>query len=201
MLFQDAFLLANKNFPDGGTCLEFGVSIGNTYMWQAEQILTEFKNNKLIGFDSWEGLPEESKNVWYPDRHSIGAFAYPKELVEARLKVLLNDIPDERFQFVDGFFSESLTGELQKQIDDVIFINIDVDIHKSTIELLVFVKPFLRSGVIIYWDDWLDPQDVSEKHGSWGEHLAWEEWSKENPEIKTKTIKVNEWNQRIMEVL
>jgi len=196
-LFAEAFHLAHKNFPEGGTCLEFGVSEGNTYIWQAKQIITKYKNSMLIGFDSWVGLPPETKDVWAPERHKAGEFASPKEVVETRLSLVAEN--DNRFKLVDGFFFDSLTSDLCKTIKNLIFVNIDVDIHISTIQLLDFVKPLLRSGVILYWDDWKDPNDKYE--GEWGEHLAWKEWNLRSPEIKTKTLKTNQWDQRIMEIL
>lgn len=94
------------------------------------------------------------------------------------------------------FFADSLTKKLQQQIKNLIFVNIDVDIYKSTTELLDFIKPLLRPGVIIYWDDWKDPQD--EFAGKWGEHFAWETWIAKNKDIKAETIEINPLNQRYM---
>jgi hypothetical protein len=195
-LMRNAFLQAHRNF-EYGTCLEFGVYKGGTYLWQVDQIVAMNGMSKLIGFDSWQGLPEESYGVWRPDRHAQGQFkASKREVLDAlEQRGLANDL---RFRLIDGFFSRSLTSQLQDEIKDLIFVNIDVDLHSSAANVLDFITPLLRRGVIIYFDDWKDPVD---KHdGKWGEHLAWEEWLERNPGIKYRTVQVNRLNQRYMEI-
>ena len=194
-MIMQAFHKAHQNFKSG-TCLEFGVYIGDSYMRQVDAIVNQYTNSKLIGFDSWQGLPEETEKVWFPKRHSKGKFSTSKDVVLSRLGDKKND---SRFQLIDGFFNESLTQVLQKSINDLIFVNIDVDIHSSTKEVLYFITPMLRPGVIIYFDDWKDPKDNYD--GKWGEHLAWEEFIEENPQVNYKTVEVNEYNQRYMEIL
>ena len=39
-------------------------------------------------------------------------------------------------------------------LSSLIFVNVDVDLYISTIQLLDFIKPLMRPGMIIYWDDW-----------------------------------------------
>jgi O-methyltransferase len=192
-LFKQAFHLAHRIFPKGGTCLEFGVFRGNSYLYQAMYIKEKYTNSKLAGFDSWMGLPDENPSVWRPRLHAKGEYCSTKDVVLEKLsKAGLTN--DPRLSFVDGFFSESCTLELQKKFNDIIFINIDVDIYQSTIELLDFVKPLLRPGVILYWDDWKDPRATHEK--SWGEHLAWDHWSAKNTDVKAELVETNWVNQR-----
>lgn len=201
LLFRDAFLLAHQNFPQGGACLEFGVASGRTYIWQANQLVRRYKGSTLIGFDSWQGLPKETEGVWCPERHAEGQFSFPKACVQNALEIIDGyEENKKRFRFVDGFYSDSLCDKVRDTIRDVIFINIDVDVYVSTIQLLDFVKPLLQKGTIIYWDDWLDPVDIPEGKDSWGEHRAWKDWSQKNPEIRVKVVAVNDVNQRIMEV-
>jgi methyltransferase family protein len=195
-LFHRAFELAHFANPGGGSCLEFGVFKGNSYCHQAREIRRRFPNSSLVGFDSWQGLPEETEGVWAPSRHDPGELCAPKNLVLGKLS-RLGITPDEkRFRLVDGFFSDSLTPELRETIDPPIFLNIDVDIHRSTIELLEWVRPILRPGCILYWDDWKDPNDEAE--GDWGEHLAWEQWYNGEDGVTVETIEVNPVGQRTM---
>lgn len=197
-LFENAFAIAHSIFPQGGTCLEFGVYTGGTFAWQAERIRKNHTSSHLIGFDSWQGLPPEAEGEWAPPRHSQGRYASTKDVVLARLTSLgMKD--DPRVELVDGFFKDSLTTELQKKLkerSDLIFVNIDVDIYNSTIELLDFVKPLLRPGVILYWDDWKDPRMLHD--GEWGEHKAWKDWSLRNPDVFAEDLEVNPLNQRSM---
>lgn len=198
-VFAQAFLEAQRLFPMGPkTCLEFGVGNGRSYLWQADQIVKNFKNTTLFGFDSWCGLPDETPGVWCPGRHTRGNFAHPKSIVLDRL-TKLGVSNDQGFILVDGFFDKSLTKEVQQSINNLIFVNIDVDIHSSSMLVLDFIKPLLRKNVILYFDDWKDPIDIYD--GKWGEHLAWEQWSQKNPEIKAETIVIGGSNQRYMKVL
>ena len=197
-MIMDAFHRGHRNFPSGGTCLEFGVGSGTTYFYQVTAILDKYPNSKLIGFDSWQGLPKETDGVWYPDRHAEGCLTFPKQNVESTLKSSgLWD--DPRFRLVDGFYENTLTSELQAEIQDLVFVNIDVDIHKSCVELLEFIRPMLRPGVNLYFDDWKDPIDKFE--GKWGEHLAWEQFLEKYPSIKAETIAIAPTNQRYMEIV
>jgi len=195
-ILKEAFWKAHKIFPEGGICLEFGVGRGGSYLWMVEQIVKKSLSSKLIGFDSWQGLPEETAGVWFPERHGRGVFSYSKGCVMEKLSSMGIKGDDSRFSFVDGFFSKSLTNEVQSSIFDLIFVNIDVDIYKSSLEVLNFIKPLLREGVVIYWDDWKDPIDKYE--GEWGEHLAWKQWSEANPDVIVVEAQVNELNQRYM---
>ena len=197
---KDAFMHAHLTFPSGGTCLEFGVGSGNSWMWQVLQIMNRFTNDTLIGFDSWQGLPEETPGVWRPDRHQKGAFTCSKDYIIG----WMNEIgvkTGSQFQLVDGFFSESLTGELRNKIHNLIFVNIDVDIHSSTMEILRWITPLLRTGTVIYFDDWLDPADIGKGASKWGEHLAFEDWLKENPSVKVELIALNDVNQRAFQII
>ncbi|MGB7442582.1 MAG: TylF/MycF/NovP-related O-methyltransferase [Coleofasciculaceae cyanobacterium] len=194
-VFRRSFHLAHAIHPQGGTCLEFGVHVGNTYIWQAKEILKNYPQSQLIGFDSWQGLPEEASGIWVPERHRKGQFSSSKEVVTRRLYQLTSP-SDDRFSFVDGFFSDSLTDEVRKNISDIIFVNIDVDLYKSTIDVLDFLKPLCKPGLIIYWDDWKDPADQHE--AGWGEHLAFTNWIKENEDVKVETLEIDPINRRAM---
>jgi len=194
----DGFIRAKNNFPnEKSTCLEFGVYVGGTYSRLVDCILDNYPDTTLIGFDSWSGLPPETEGVWYPDRHSQGNYASTKDSV---LNMLISRglEYDERFKLVDGFFEETLTPKLQSEINNLVFVNVDVDIHKSTEQLLEFIHPMLRKGVVLYFDDWKDPADNFD--GKWGEHLAWEQFIERHPEIEYETIQVNEYNQRLIEI-
>lgn len=193
------FMQAHSNFGHG-TCLEFGVCWGHSWMWQVLNILNFFPKSRLIGFDSWQGLPKETPGVWAPDRHKEGAFCSPKENVLARMDDIGAVIGDQ-FKLVDGFFCHSLTEQLRSQIENLIFVNVDVDIHSSTIEVLNWIRPMLQVGTVIYWDDWCDPIDVGKGAAEWGEHLACRQWLEQNPNIKLKLIALNDVNQRAHQVV
>lgn len=201
-VMKSAFITAHNHFPEGGLCLEFGVGSGNSFCYQALQILNfpYAKNSNVIGFDSFQGLPEETEGVWAPERHSKGRFAYPVSEVHDHMGNLGIPIGDPRFCLVEGFFEDTLTIPLQTRLRasyNLIFVNIDVDIHSSTIQALDWIRKMLRPGVVIYFDDWLDPIDIGKGATKWGEHLAWEQWSEANG-VKAVLGSTNELNQRYL---
>ena len=194
----EGLIKAKNNFPnEDSSVLEFGVFTGDSYVKLASFIHLNYPGTFLYGFDSWQGLPQETTGVWYPNRHEAGFFSANKNHVLSRLNLYGLDTFNN-YKLIDGFFEESLTIELQSQIKNLIFINIDVDLYKSTVELLEFIYPLLRAGVILYFDDWKAP-DISYP-GMWGEHLAWFAFIEKYPHIKYKTIKINENNQRLIEI-
>jgi hypothetical protein len=192
-----------------GLCLEFGVGMGNSYVWQAQQIRDWAQDCVLIGFDSFEGLPEETPGVWAPERHGKGCFSYGEEILREHMQLSGLDPDDWAFRTVKGFFEDTLTSALQQELLDAIagdpvdegvplmFVNIDVDIHKSTIQALDFIRPMIRVGLPIYFDDWLDPIDIGKGAPAWGEHLAWEQWSEANG-VKAVLGDTNNLNQRYL---
>jgi len=158
------------------------------------------KDCLLLGFDSFQGLPEETEGVWAPERHGKGNFCYPIEILESHMEACGLDKDDEAFGLVKGFYSDTLTAELQQQLLQLMplmFVNIDVDIHLSTIQVLDFIRPMMRVGLPVYFDDWLDPIDVGQGAEKWGEHLAWEQWSEANG-VKAELGETNNLNQRFL---
>jgi len=191
---QHGFRLAHENF-DKGTCLEFGVYEGTSFLWQAQQIANQYRWSKLIGFDSWAGLPEENSNVWGPREYWTGRFASPRQVVVDRLATIKH-LPSGQCSLVDGWFRDTLTDELAGTITDLIHVNIDSDLYQSAMEVLEFIGPLLRPGVVIHWDEWRDPALVDGDR-KWGEHLAWEHWSDKHPDIAVEFVEpAQDWNPR-----
>jgi len=196
-----AFFQAHENFKEGGTILEFGVGGGYSYSWMAWWIKNHCITDKLVGFDSWAGLPKETKGVWFPEFHREGNYKHDKMWVIEKCKKLGVDIESEaRFQFVDGFLSETLTPELRAGFDDVILINSDIDLHSSALDWMNWVVPLLRPGVIIYTDDWWFPNEKSAKEKC-GVSLAFEDWYKLYPKLKLKELWSCPTSQRYFEVV
>ncbi len=205
-ILHNAFRHAHQNFREGGTILEFGVGAGNSYCWMAEQMLKRYKSSMLVGFDSWKGLPEETEGVYCPEPHGKGKYCWSKGVVTQKLFKLEITMENRRFNFVDGFYRETLRNHSDNQHihdiavnNNVIFVNIDVDIHSSTVEVLEFIAPLVRVGTILYFDDWKDPAFGHDEE-KWGEHLAFEQWLERHANIQAKTVEVNDWNQRYMEI-
>ncbi len=115
--------------------LEFGVWEGWSLRWWVEHLTNP--DARFVGFDSFQGLPEE----WRPD-YPTGFFATGAP----------PPITDERVSFQVGYFDETLaTFELPEH--DQLFVNIDCTLYSSTATVLRWLEPHLRPGDLIYFDE------------------------------------------------
>ena len=141
-----------------GTILEFGVWNGDSLKltWDVLKHVTgaEELNWKLVGFDSFEGLPPP---VDSRDMHQYvgeGSFTSGK-MSEVRQTLMAHGIPEGSLELVDGWFDEVLGDELKERLGypRVCFVNVDVDYYSSTMAVLDWVEDLLFDGSIVYLDD------------------------------------------------
>jgi hypothetical protein len=185
-----------------GTVFEFGVASGTTYTWMAQQIHARQLPITLVGFDSFQGLPEEAEGVWKPPVHQAGVFAYGAEHVERRLHDA-GLAGDPRFKLISGFYSESLVSEgalaVRAAVKNLLLVSVDCDLYISTAQLLAYVRPILRVGTLLHFDDWKSPEfDHIEE--PWGEHRAWAEFLAANPSLRAETLRVGQMRDRCLRV-
>lgn len=139
---------------------EFGVGWGRTLTAFANAAVraagngvVDLKEIKIVGFDSFEGLPEKSSAADDHPDWNRGTFAYDEDYV--RKKVSATRFPADQIEFVKGFYDESLTESLADRLKSLppAIITIDVDYYSSTAQVLEFVRPLLQSGAVFYFDD------------------------------------------------
>jgi hypothetical protein len=146
--------------PDNGDIFEFGVYHGTSL----NNILKFTQDNKIYAFDSFLGLPE----AWSGAReHSFpkGHFS-----TDGSLPNVVND----RVTFIKGFFEDSLPEFLKSYKNNISFIHIDCDIYSSTKTIFNNMKPYIKSGTIILFDELIGYPDF-ELH----EIKAWLEFVQE----------------------
>lgn len=120
--------------------LEFGVAGGTSIRWWSEHLL--HPETRLHGFDSFEGLPETA-GVWTKRQFNTGG----------QIPV----IDDARVQFFRGWFHETLPGYVPPA-HDVLMVNMDADLYSSTIYVLRYLRPHIRKGTFIYFDEINHPE-------------------------------------------
>ena len=137
---------------------------------------------KFYAFDSFMGLPKT--NAADDGVFESGEFKTSIEDFRNKLKRKTGVYLDSSNIF-PGFFSDSLTPQLQLRMPKVGVVHIDVDLYSSTIEVLNFIKPLLVVGTVLLFDDYYCfPPD-----GSKGEMKALLEFCEYNPNIKLKEWK------------
>jgi hypothetical protein len=118
--------------------LEFGVFEGKSMRWWSRNLSEP--GAKLVGFDSFEGLPED----WGP-RNPAGTFKTDGP----------PHIDDSRVSFQVGWFEETLPRFTVPEHDQMV-LNVDCDLYSSASTVLRWVEPYLRPGTFIYFDEFPD---------------------------------------------
>jgi hypothetical protein len=113
--------------------LEFGVASGRTI-----NFFSRFTEEKVYGFDSFEGLPEK-----WRDGYDKGAFNQNGIGPEVNGNVVL----------VKGWFNDTLVPFLQAHQKKISFLHIDCDLYSSTMYILNAVKDYLDEGCVILFDE------------------------------------------------
>lgn len=162
------------NFNDNMTFLEFGVASGNTMVAMLNNLVKINKIPKLVvGFDSFEGLPQEEPGTIRPIEWYKGAFNLqdemknnfkitdkPNNFQEAiqKLETRFKDY-DFPIKFIKGFYDSSLTNNIveQFQIQPACFVHIDCDMYISTKQALDFLarNDLFAKDCLIRYDDWV----------------------------------------------
>ena len=132
-----------------GLALEFGVAGGRTL-----DIIS--KDHHAVGFDSFEGLPED-----WRDGFPKGMFAGPVPAIQ-------------NAEVVIGWFEDTLPKWItlnRDRLSNLELIHVDCDLYSSTVTVLENLKPWIKSGLYIVFDEY-------HSYPGWREHeaKAWEEF-------------------------
>ena len=136
-------------------------------------------DRSYIGFDSFEGLPpmrpDDQMPIWKP-----GGLATNEQ--EFRRRVLGHGIPPERLRTIKGWFEQSLTPELARQLlpARAAVLYVDCDLYASTVPVLRFARPFLQRGTVLAFDDWFCFHGDPDR----GQRRAFREFRQRHPEIR-----------------
>lgn len=168
-----------------GDYLEFGVCHGASMACMhrvSEKLgLTDLR---LVGFDSFEGLPEEAaqpeEGPWLPGQ-------YRSTLGFARRFLDRAGVDWQRTFLVKGWFRDTLTEETRRRygIERASLIMVDCDICSSAREALAFSAPLIGERAVVLFDDW-HSSGLAER--GLGERRAFEEFLAEHPDIEATRL-------------
>lgn len=159
-----------------GDYLEFGVSRGTSTACVFRVLQEEGLHHvRLIGFDSFEGMPPEAAGQgWKPGefRSAIGA---------TRRYLAARGVDFDRVTLVKGWFKDTLTPETRTRlaIGKASLIMIDCDIYTASKEALTFCEPHIHERAVVVFDDWGHEADK----GHSGQKQAFGEFLTEHPTI------------------
>ena len=113
--------------------LEFGVLSGRTINY-----ISQFTNETVYGFDSFEGLPEK-----WRDGFDKGVFNTNGTLPLVNSNVVL----------IKGWFNMTLADFIKTQNKKVSFIHMDADLYSSTKYVLDTLKDYIDKDCVIIFDE------------------------------------------------
>ena len=124
--------------------LEFGVYRGDSLRLWLDGISNP--DSQFVGFDTFTGLPERWRPT-EPAGHFNANGAIP-------------DIKDPRCSFEVGLFQDSLPAFVARtDLSGRLVINLDADMFTSTLFVLTTLAPHLKSGDLIFFDEFSCPLD------------------------------------------
>ena len=132
--------------------LEFGVSTGGSFRWWANRLKNP--NARFYGFDTFTGLPED----WGPFK--AGDMSNGNKPPE---------MDDERVEFFQGVFQQTFIPFLANYDNkNKKIIHLDADLYSATLYILTLITPYLKSGDVIFFDEFNVPMH---------EYKAFTEWA------------------------
>lgn len=168
-----------------GDYYEFGLFRGFTFLQAYKHTQDLGMNNvHFYGFDSFEGLPPADGIDVADGRFFEGQFACSKEDVEKNLSE--NGMDISRTSLVKGFYEDSLTEELREQyhFKPASVVLLDCDYYSSTKTALDWMKPYIKVGTILLFDDWFSYGDDNEL----GQQKALEEFLAEETQYHAEPL-------------
>ena len=122
-----------NNQNNDGIYLEFGVYKGLSANFFSKYV------NKLYVFDSFEGLKED----WVGTSAPKGSLNLDKNIPNLNSNI----VP------IVGWIEDTLDEFLKKHNPKISFVHIDVDTYRTTKYILERIKPHLKSGSVIIFDE------------------------------------------------
>lgn len=134
-------VIKNQQLTGPINYLEFGVATGRSFQWWLQQ--NTHQQSRFYGFDTFDGLPED----WGP--YKKGAFGTDHQLPQ---------INDSRGAFHKGLFQQTLPGFLRNfDATKKLVLMMDADLFSATLYVLTSLAPFLKSGDVILFDEFVVP--------------------------------------------
>jgi O-methyltransferase len=126
------------------TYLEFGVYEGASLTWWLDRI--SHPGSRFVGFDTFTGLPE-----WWRATEPAGHFSTGG---------VVPGITDPRCSFEVGIFQETLPRFIAaNDLSGRLVVHLDADLFTSTLFVLTTLARVLKSGDILFFDEFSCPLD------------------------------------------
>jgi len=148
-----------------GDIVEFGTWQGLGLLMLGRCFATDAIPRKLIGIDSFEGLPEDS-TIWKKGLFNDTSLDRVRGNIESRLA------PGQSFKLIKGWFNDRTVPEsLTRECSSIALVHFDADLASSTRQALGIIEPYLvgrTAPMYFLFDDWgCNPDEVPDAFLNW----------------------------------
>jgi O-methyltransferase len=185
--FWDAFAALQVNGISGDYA-EFGCHHGGSFQAAYKAMAGRAVRRHMWAFDSWRELPEDDARDRHPGWELGGANAGGIQTFHASLR--RHGVPRDAYTAVEGYYRETLPPLRDRGAPtDIALAYVDCDLYSSTVDVLEFIAPRLKHGMIVAFDDYFcwSPTDLS------GERAAMLEFLAAHPEWNFQRYKDIHW--------
>ena len=177
------YVLKNNLLNDTGLILEFG-----TWKGQSLDMISEFTNNNVYGFDTFEGINTQWEEVDMNRFNLNGVIPNKVNQLNRDIRFRTTGIIknfNSNVNFVKGLFQNTLTKFLNEKNEKITFLHIDCDIYEGCKTIFNNCNKFISNNCIIVFDELVNYYGFEN-----GEYKAFYEWVKEN-NIEFEWIGIN----------
>jgi hypothetical protein len=170
--FWDAFAALQVNGITGDYA-EFGCHHGGSFQSAYKAMAGRSVERHLWAFDSWGSLPDDHPRDAHPGWELEGASAGGVATFHNALKRA--GVPRDAYTAVEGYYKDTLPPlGADAAPADIALAYVDCDLYSSTVDVLEFLAPRLKHGMIVAFDDYYcwSPTDVSGERAAMLEFLA-----------------------------
>ena len=149
--FYQAFRVLEFNEIDGDYA-EFGSHGGHTFSVAYKEISRWDVQRHMWAFDSFQGLPVTSNRKDYHPKWQQGSMS--TNVDEFHKICRFRGIPRDAYTVVDGFYADTLKTPDIMLPENIALAYVDCDLYSSTMDVLEFLLPRLKHGMILAFDDY-----------------------------------------------
>ena len=159
-----SYIKENKIDISGRWNYQYGIFTGATLIFIYEMFRKYgIAPEKILAFDSFEGLPEEKADVpksevWQKKEFSMKN-AFQTDDTNLIIQQIESKLPDRDIpiEWYEGFFSDVLLPKfMELQPKPAFWVDLDVDLYISTYQVLdfMFANKLILKNTIVSYDDW-----------------------------------------------
>ena len=139
---------------------------------------------RVIGLDSFRGLPENRHQRWSEGKFRVNHSYHPtiplgETVIPERVIEFFTDCDLPTPLIVSGYYNE-VFDDFDSRTDHVALVHIDCDLYKSTLQALNLIKTKIQDGAIILFDDWFNFRGSRNE----GEQRAFAEFLHASPQLE-----------------